>query len=308
MIAPGAPAPAPARRRAGGRLPALLVAGALLLAALPSAAGAAPLVEDGRPAPEEEPAVVPALAFQDAPPPLERGLALRGPAGPRLPDPEPWPPRPPSPRPAGVIPAEPDWGGILRDTGYLVGYQALAFGVLWVSPESVSRWSTEQKHGYDFSKYVDNVRHPVVDKDKFWINYVAHPYCGAVYFLDARGRGFGPWGSFFYAVLASGLYEFGTEAFAEPASVQDIFVTPIGGALLGMAVEGYWLELLEKGESRRWWDSVTLFLIDPLGRSNHAVDRLFGFGQGKPAVRVLPVVGPTTGRGVYGGVELSMQW
>jgi hypothetical protein len=137
---------------------------------------------------------------------------------------------------------------------------------------------------------------------------VLHPYWGSAYYLDARGRGFGRWGSFWYSFFASGLYEFGSEAFAEPASIQDIFVTPIAGSLLGLALEGVWRELLAAGESRSWGGSALLYFIDPLGRLNHAVDRLFGYPGTPATVRLLPVIGPAPGRGTYAGVELSMQW
>ena len=209
---------------------------------------------------------------------------------------------------ADLPPAVADWSGLGRDTAYLLGYQALAFGILYVAPESVSNWSTEQKHNYDFSKWVHNVTHPEVDSDKLYINYVLHPYWGSAYYLDARGRGFSRWGSFWYSFFASCLYEFGTEAFAEPASIQDVFVTPIGGTLLGIALEGVWGDLLAAGNSRNWGESALLILIDPLGRLNHGVDRLFGYSSTPVTVRLVPVIGPAPGRGTYTGVELSMQW
>ena len=133
----------------------------------------------------------------------------------------------------GSQPAGGDWAGLGRDTAYLIGYQALAFAILYVAPESVSNWSEESKHNYDFNKWVENVTHPQVDSDEAYLNYVLHPYWGSAYFLDARGRGFGRWGSFLYSFFCSCLYEFGTEAFAEPVSVQDFFVTPIAARCSG---------------------------------------------------------------------------
>jgi len=198
--------------------------------------------------------------------------------------------------------------GLARDTGYLIGYQFIGFLVLYVMPESVSNWSQEDKEHYDFRKWMHNVTHPSVDEDKWWINYILHPYWGSAYFLDARGRGFGRWGSFWYSFLCSNLYEFGTEAFAEEASVQDIFVTPIAGSLLGMMLEGPWRDLVVKGKSRSSGDTALLYLIDPLGQVNRHVDRLFGFESGHTAVSLLPVIGPVPGRGTQVGVQLSLKW
>jgi len=205
-------------------------------------------------------------------------------------------------------PAEPDWGGLARDTGYLIGYQFVGFVILYVSPESISNWSPESKKNYDFGKWTHNVSNPSWDEDKWWINYILHPYWGSAYYLDARGRGFSRWGSFWYSVLGSSLYEFGTEAFAEEASIQDIFVTPIAGSLLGMAFETPWRYLMAKGESRNVGDSVLLYLIDPLGQLNHDMDRLFGFGSSNATVKLLPVITPVPGHGTYAGVQLSMRW
>ncbi len=209
---------------------------------------------------------------------------------------------------AGSPATQADWAGLSRDTAYLLGYQLLGIGILYVMPESVSNWSVEQKSSYEFSRWTDNVTHPQWDHDAFYLNYILHPYWGSAYYLNARGRGFGRWGSFAYAYLASSLYEFGAEAFTEPVSIQDFFVTPIAGALLGVALEGVWSELLAAGESRSWGGSVLLFLIDPIGRTNRAVDSLFGIESGPVAVQMLPVVKPAPGRGTFTGVELSMRW
>lgn len=259
--------------------------------------------------PAETAAGLPTLRLQLGTPPLERGLFLVAAAGVGEPDPADSGlagQAAAASEPAPVSVAAPDWPGLWRDTGYLIGYQLLGFGILYCMPESVSNWSTEDKTNYDFTKYRDNVSNPVFDHDDWYINYVLHPYWGSAYYLDARGRGFGRWGSFFYAFFASSLYEFGTEAFAEPASVQDVFVTPIGGALLGICFEDYWGELRAKGAGRSWDESVLLFLMDPLGQTNRQVDRLLGFGGGTVAVGLQPRIGRVRGRDTYTGLELSL--
>ena len=231
---------------------------------------------------------------------LEQGLALVAQA--ELPESEAVPVPPVFP------PAEADWGGLARDTAYLVGYQFIGFVVLYVMPESISNWSQEDKENYDFGKWVHNVTHPDWDEDKWWINYVLHPYWGSAYYLDARGRGFGPWGSFWYSFLASNLYEFGTEAFAEEVSVQDFFVTPIAGSLLGILLEDTWRGLVLKGKSRSGGETLLLWVIDPLGQLNHAVDGLFGFESPRTAAGLLPVIGPAPGGGTRVGFQLSLAW
>jgi len=256
------------------------------------------------------------LRFSSSPPPLERGMFLIALADQTTPDvppaadptPEPTLSVLPGTASAGFHTAGGDWAGLVRDTGYLFGYQVFGYGILYVMPESFSNWSAEQKENFDLSRWVHNVTNPQIDSDQFYINYILHPYWGSAYYLEARGRGFGRWGSFAYACFASSLYEFVTEAFTEAASIQDIFVTPIAGALLGIALEGVWGELVAAGDSRSWGESALLFLVDPIGRTNRAADRLFGFQSGPAVVRLLPVIGPARGRGAFTGVELSMRW
>src|SRR4029450_242091 len=42
--------------------------------------------------------------------------------------------------PEDAAPTGPDWVGLARDTGLLIGYQAVAIGVLFLLPEDVSHW------------------------------------------------------------------------------------------------------------------------------------------------------------------------
>ena len=57
-----------------------------------------------------------------------------------------------------------------------------------------------------------------MDKDKGYVNYAFHPYCGAVYYMTARS--------------------YGAEAFAQVPSAQDLLITPIAGAAIG---EGFFI-------------------------------------------------------------------
>ena len=112
----------------------------------------------------------------------------------------------------------PDRDGLKRDTWYFLGYQVVAFGILYAMPESVTGWTDEQKSSYSFSDWWDNVTNPGCDSDDFFINYVTHPYWGAAYYVRASERGYDSRGAFWYSVLLSSLYEFGAEALFEAVS------------------------------------------------------------------------------------------
>lgn len=169
--------------------------------------------------------------------------------------------------------------GLWRDTRYFLAYQVGAIGVLYAMPESVTGWTDEQKSGYSMSVWWDNVTHPDWDSDDHLINYVAHPYWGAAYYVRARERGYDWRTAFWYSVLLSSTYEFGAEALFEEPSLQDLIVTPVLGSLLGeyfvrvrddihdnIAARGH------RTAKERW----VLVLTDPLGGLNRRVRKMMG--------------------------------
>ena len=113
---------------------------------------------------------------------------------------------------------------------------AAAVGLLWVMPESVSKWDKDEITSAGFTeKWKQNVKEgPVVDKDDWVINYIGHPVSGAAYYTVARHAGFNKMESFGYSVFMSTVFwEYGFEAFAETPSIQDLLITPIIGSLMG---------------------------------------------------------------------------
>jgi hypothetical protein len=212
-----------------------------------------------------------------------------------------------------VAPTGPDWIGLTRDTALLLGYQAVAtFGVIYMMPEDISRWPDVSDKGFGQS-WVDNVQDPSFDHDAWWLNYVMHPYFGAVYYTRARERGFKELPSFLYSAFASTMYEFGPEAFFEKPSIQDLIVTPVAGAVIGAFVfEPIRRRILSKPDLA-WYDHVGLVLTDPVGALNSIVERIFGI---KSTIRV-QMTPPHTGRTANGadglrqravGLQLSVPW
>ena len=185
--------------------------------------------------------------------------------------------KPPFPEAGQKERSEPqrDWRGIGRDTAFLMSYQVVFAGFLYLLPESVTSWTEEQKKA-TMKKWKENVQNPVWDKDKWWINYLGHPYFGATYYIRARERGFGEFGSFGYSALLSALYEFGIEAFFEPPSYQDLIVTPVGGYLVGKFVFEPIRENIKAKTQLAWYDHAALILTDPLGAMNSVFEWALG--------------------------------
>ncbi|MHB1187279.1 DUF3943 domain-containing protein [Thiobacillus sp.] len=177
----------------------------------------------------------------------------------------------------GPAPTQPDWPGAGRDTAYFLGYQFAAITVLYVAPESISGWDSEQKSNYSFDKWRHNVSEPVWDEDRWWINYILHPYWGGAYYIRARERGLDRAQAFLYSALLSTLFEYGAEALAEPVSIQDLIVTPVVGALVGEYLFSPLRERIRAKPGKLVWsDKAILFITDPLGVINAETDRLLG--------------------------------
>lgn len=223
-----------------------------------------------------------------------------------------------------VPPSAPDWRGVRRDTGYFLGYQFVAIGVLYVAPESVSGWSEEQKEDYDFEKWRNNVSEPVWDEDAWWLNYILHPYWGGAYYIRARERGLDRVQSFWFSALVSALYEYGAEALAEPVSIQDLLVTPLGGFVVGEYLFAPLRERIRaKPGALGWSDKAILVATDPLGVINAGIDDFLGVEStlqwqpiGMQSLTYLPHTGNAEaapaglprGMAPAWGVQLRLDW
>jgi len=190
-------------------------------------------------------------------------------------------------------PASGDKAGLIQDTKYFFAYQVAIVGLLYISPQSFSGWSDEQKDEFSFDKYKNNVRHAVWDSDQWDINYIMHPYWGSAYYVRARERGYDENTAFWYSAALSASFEFGFEAFFEEPSLQDIIVTPVAGAFLGM----YFMKLRKEirarhaaGEKQTWGDTWIMALTDPLGAMNAKTDQWFGDDENGSHSQLAPVI------------------
>ncbi len=155
-----------------------------------------------------------------------------------------------------------------RNSATLVGMGIATMGLLYLMPSSFTHWDDEDtKH--PTKKWWENVSHrPVWDKDDIFLNYVTHPYAGAIYYMGARSAGVSATGSFLYStVLSTFFWEYGIEAFAERPSIQDLIVTPVVGSLVG---EWFYMSkrniLENNGElyGSATLGKTALFLMDPI--------------------------------------------
>ncbi len=89
----------------------------------------------------------------------------------------------------------------------------------------------------DFAKIsINTIKHNIKygfvwDNDQFSTNLFAHPYHGSLYFNSARSNGLTFWESAPYPLAGSLMWEFVFED--EPAAINDLMATTIGGIALG---------------------------------------------------------------------------
>jgi hypothetical protein len=188
-------------------------------------------------------------------------------------------------------PKKRDFRRLGYNSALYVGAAVVVFSILWVSPESFSHWDKAaiRENGILW-KWKQNVKAgPVMDQDSFFINYVTHPYSGAIYYMTARSSGFTVFESFGYsAIMSTFFWEYGIEAFAEIPSIQDLISTPILGSAIGESFF-YAKKKIMKNNKRvlnsRFLGGTTLFLIDPF---NTILD---GFGY-KEKVKTQMTIAP----------------
>lgn len=134
-----------------------------------------------------------------------------------------------------------DWHRLWINTATLSGAFVGTLLVLECLPEDATAWNRAEIQDVPLFKRWNNhviKEGPEWDHDKFYFNYIMHPYAGAAYFMGARSCGFNFWRSALYSAIISTVgWEFGIEAFMERPSIQDLFVTPVIGSCMG---EGFY--------------------------------------------------------------------
>lgn len=181
-----------------------------------------------------------------------------------------------------------DWRRLWINTGVLTGAFVGTLLVLEWLPEDATSWNRAEIQDVPmFKRWHDNIfeKGPEWDHDKFVFNYILHPYAGAVYYMAARSCGFNAWQSLLYCSIISNVgWEFGVEAFMERPSIQDLFITPLVGSLIG---EGFYKikRYLVENDYRLWGSPVignaVAFLVDPV---NEMVG-LFGGDKARRAAK-----------------------
>lgn len=185
--------------------------------------------------------------------------------------------------PYSVKGCSPDWHRLWINTATLSGAFVGTLLVLECLPEDATAWNRAELQDVPlFKRWRDHVikEGPEWDHDKFYFNYILHPYAGAVYYMGARSCGFNVWQSLLYCTCISTVgWEFGIEAFMERPSIQDIFITPLVGSLIGEGFYKVKRSIVNNGyrlAGSSVLGNIVVFLVDP-------VNEVVGLFAGNPS-------------------------
>lgn len=168
----------------------------------------------------------------------------------------------------------PDKGAtyVLGSTMVMLAGSLVVTGIFYLLPSSFTGW--DRKELSDIAglgeRWKERVRSgPVVDSDDLFLNWVTHPYWGAVYYMQPRVAGYSWAESALFSFVASTFFwEYGIESFAEIPSWQDLVITPAIGSLFGelfyrssLAIEANQRTVL----GSRILGEAMLIAMDPLG-------------------------------------------
>ena len=171
------------------------------------------------------------------------------------------------------------WGYIDRKHEFKedLSYIGMIYGLTW--PIYFATQPDVVKDKGSFKNYKKNFGNLVFDKDEPLWNWFVHPISGSQLFLFYRANGYSRISALTMSIVSSTLFEFTVEIYTEPASVQDLYQTPILGAVFGVCLEQMSLYFLNTG------NMAGRFLGHVLNPST-----LFWFYEGK--VRLLPQIDP----------------
>lgn len=203
----------------------------------------------------------------------------------------------------------PDWHRMWINTAVLSSAFVTTLLVLECLPEDATAWNrAELRKDPAWKRWYLNVfkRGPEWDHDNPVFNFILHPYAGAAYFMSARSCGFNYYQSLLYAACISTVgWEYGIEACMERPSIQDLFITPLVGSLMGEGFYALKRHIVSHDYTllgSRILGNIVVFLIDPV---NEVVDLFRGsrtrkLHLGRKQPEITSSFMPTIGRGSFG--------
>lgn len=161
---------------------------------------------------------------------------------------------------------------VLRGCGLVFAAQGITVGLLFALPERTSNWDRSA-----LGNFGNNIKEafrqpPVIDGDKWYINYIGHPYQGACYYNAYRSQGAKIWQASLFCVGHSVMWEYLIESGFERPSIQDLIVTPCAGILLGELFHFASVRMSRNGFT--WYEAAFVSVFNPMYAINNGFRRV----------------------------------
>ncbi|MEN9448334.1 MAG: hypothetical protein RJA25_1624 [Bacteroidota bacterium] len=168
----------------------------------------------------------------------------------------------------------------LRGAGLVFAAQEATVGFTYAMPKHTSNWDKNTSESYWKNYKIAFTQPPIIDKDKWYINYLGHPYQGAYYYNAYRSQGAKTWQSFLFSVAHSTFWEYFIEAGFEQPSIQDLIVTPCVGSLMGELFHFATIRMSKNGF--KWYEAAFVSLFNPMFAINNGFKR---FNKKTPPIK-----------------------
>ena len=142
------------------------------------------------------------------------------------------------------------------------GIEAIGMIALILMPKEVTKWEDDwmQDAGRNLNRAFTSP--PVYDKDDWAINYIGHPVAGSYYYNAVRSQRASWWQSLLFATAQSFIWEYVIEGVAEQPSIQDLWLTPLGGIALGEPIHQATLAMRKNGYTL--FEKIVVFILNPM--------------------------------------------
>ena len=106
----------------------------------------------------------------------------------------------------------------LQGSGLVFRYEGISLAILYASPSSFSNWQKPTARNFKENMKRAFTYPPVIDNDKWYINYVGHPYQGVCTYNALRSQGSTMWQSSLFTIGHSFAWEYLIESGNEQTS------------------------------------------------------------------------------------------
>ncbi|MBK7977602.1 MAG: DUF3943 domain-containing protein [Deltaproteobacteria bacterium] len=150
--------------------------------------------------------------------------------------------------------------GIMSAVTILSGVAIMT--LMTLLPQEATNWDSGDDKWTNFKDAWTSP--PEWDKDDWPVNYLVHPWMGAIFYLLARDLGAEPLASFAYSTGLSFSWEYLVESWSEQPSAQDLLTTSPIGSLLGEGFYRLRTGPLHDDTDGFTWKKAAGWILDPV--------------------------------------------